>query len=103
MAATRIARTPASAVKGPPTLLPEESSQRAVGVAVDMCVMNTQYLNTLSNFMSDGEMFHLEMHLLYGLIDTIGAHHNVSPETVLDFARNYFKSLRRERKEYEKD
>lgn len=103
MATTRIARKPASAVRNVPTLLPEESSQRAARVAVDMCVMNTQYLNTLSNFMSDGEMFHLEMHLLYGLIDTMGAHHNVDPETVLDFARNYFKSLRRERKEYEKD
>lgn len=99
MAATRISRKPAACGKGP-TLLPEESSQRAAGIAVDMCVMNLQYLNTLSNFLSDGEMFHLQMHLLYGLIDTMGVTANVDPRTVLDLAANYFKSLERERNEY---
>lgn len=84
---------------GGPKLLPEECSQRAAAIAVDMCVMNTQYLNTLSMFLSDGELFHLQMHLLYGLIDTMGVVNNVDPETVLDFARNYFTSLRRERRE----
>lgn len=101
MAATRISRKPA--VKGPPVLLPEESSQRAAGIAVDMCVMNTQYFNTLSLFLSDGELFHLQMHLLYGLIDTMGATSNVDPETVLNFAHNYFKRLREERNEYAKN
>ena len=100
---TRISRLPASAVRGGPTLLPEECSQRAAGIAVDMCVMNTQYMNTLSLFLSEGELFHMQMHLLYGLIDTMGATSNVDPETVLDIARNYFKSLRRERKEYATD
>lgn len=87
--------------RGGPRLRPEESSQRAAAIAVDMCVMNTQYMNTLSMFLSDGELFHLQMHLLYGLIDTMGATSNVDPESVLDLARNYFKSLRRERKSYE--
>lgn len=85
---------------GGPKLKPEECSQRAAAIAVDMCVMNTQYLNTLSMFLPDGEMFHLQMHLLYGLIDTMGVTSNVDPETVLDFARNYFKGLREERKQY---
>lgn len=101
MAATRISRRPSRF--GGPTLLPEESSQRAAEIAVDMCVMNVQYLNTLSKFLSDGEMFHLQMHLLYGLIDTMGVTANVDPRTVLDLAANYFKSLERERREYGRD
>lgn len=90
-------------VKGGPRLLPEECSQRAARVAVDMCVMNVQYLNTLSQFMSDGEMFHLQMHLLYGLIDTMQVTAGMDPRTVLEFAEKYFKSLERERREYEAD
>lgn len=84
---------------GGPTLKPEEASQRAARIAVDMCVMNTQYMITLSEFMSLGEIFHLQMHLLYGLVDTMAATSNTTPETVLDFARNYFRVLREERHE----
>lgn len=68
-----------------------------------MAVMNVQYLNTLSTFLPEGEMFHLQMHLLYALIDTMGATANVDPETVLDLAAKYFKNLRRERNEYGRD
>lgn len=99
--AERVSRRPTRF--GGPTLLPEESSQRAAGIAVDMAVMNVQYLNTLSNFLSEGELFHLQMHLLYALIDTLGVSANVDPQTVLDIARNYFDSLKRERKEYATD
>ena len=80
-----------------PELRPEECSQRAAQIAVDMCVMNTQYMLTLDQFISTGEMFHLQMHLLYGLIDTMAATANVNPESVLDVARRYFEQLRRER------
>lgn len=69
--------------------------------------MNAQYLITLSQFMSSEEIFHLQMHLLYGLIDTMGATANVDPETVLTMAEKYFKHLRIERNRmdngYEKD
>jgi hypothetical protein len=82
---------------GGPQLKPEECSQRAARVAVDMCTMNVQYMNTLSQFMPMGELFHLQMHLLYGLIDTMGATANVDPETVIDMAKKYFEALRRER------
>ncbi len=82
-----------------PKLRPEESSQRAACIAVDMCVMNVQYMNTLSQFLTMGELFHVQMHLLYGLIDTMGATANVDPETVIDMIRKYFESLRRERNE----
>lgn len=84
---------------GGPRLKPEESSQRAAGIAVDMCVMNTQYMNTLSQFLSMGELFHCQMHLLYGLIDTMGATANIDPQTVIDMARKYFQALQRERTE----
>jgi hypothetical protein len=97
----RISRRPARF--GGPRLLPEECSQRAAKIAVDMCVMNVQYFNTLSMFLSDGELFHLQLHLLYGLIDTMGATVNVDPETVLDYARKYFTRLREERREYEEN
>lgn len=62
-----------------------------------MCVMNVQYMNTLSKFLPLGELFHLQMHLLYGLIDTMGATANVDPTTVLDMCRAYFDNLQRER------
>lgn len=88
---------------GGPRLKPEESTQRAAEIAVDMCVMNTQYMITMSKFLSDGEMFHLQMHLLYGLIDTMAVANNIDPESVLDFAHRYFKGLREERKSYAKN
>jgi hypothetical protein len=81
----------------PPKLKPEECTHRAGQIAVDMCVMNTQYMITLSQFIPMGELFHLQMHLLYGLIDTMGATANVDPETVIDMAKKYFETLRRER------
>jgi len=84
---------------GGPKLKPEECTQRAAQIAVDMCIMNTQYMNTLSQFLSMGELFHCQMHLLYGLIDTMGATANVDPGTILDMARKYFDALQRERNE----
>lgn len=81
----------------PPRIKPEESTQRAAQIAVDMCTMNLQYMNTLSQFLPLGELFHLQMHLLYGLIDTMSATANVDTRTVLDLAGKYFESLRRER------
>ena len=82
-----------------PTLKPEESSQRAACIAVDMCTMNVQYMNTLSQFLTMGELFHVQMHLLYGLIDTMGATSNIDARTVLDIAGKYFKALEKERRE----
>ena len=99
MSEPRITKRPAD--RHGPALRPEESSQRAAAIAVDMCTMNLQYLNTLSMFLSKGELFHLQMHLLYGLIDTMSATSNVDPEVVLKTANNYFQSLRRERFEIE--
>lgn len=88
---------------GGPRLKPEESTQRAAQIAVDMCVMNTQYMITMSNFLSDEEMFHLQMNLLYGLVDTMAAANNIDPESVLDFAHRYFKGMREERKSHAKN
>jgi hypothetical protein len=93
----RYSRIPAR--DGGQRLKPEESTQRAACIAVDMCVMNVQYMNTLSQFLSMGELFHVQMHLLYGLIDTMAATANVDARTVLDLADKYFKALRKERTE----
>lgn len=84
-----------------PRLRPEECTHRAARIAVDMCIMNVQYMNTLSNFIPMGELLHVQMHLLYGLIDTMTATANIDADTVLDIAGKYFKSLRAER--YEMD
>lgn len=85
--------------EGGPRLKPGESSQRAATIAVDMCVMNVQYMNTLSQFLPLGELFHVQMHLLYGLIDTMAATANVDPQTVLDMTKRYFEALIEERTE----
>lgn len=85
-----------------PALKPHECTQRAARIAVDMCIMNTQYMLTLDQFLSTGEMFHLQMHLLYGLIDTMSATADIDQETVLDMCKKYFEKLRRERTAIEK-
>jgi hypothetical protein len=84
--------------RGGPLLKPEESMQRAAQIAVDMCVMNVQYMNTLSQFLPMGELFQVQMNLLYGLIDTMGATANVDQETVLHMVGKHFKSLKIERR-----
>lgn len=89
--------------EGPPKLRPEESTQRAARIAVDMAVMNTQYMLTLEQFMGPGEMFHLQMHLLFTIVDTIAIHHEVPQETVLGLASSYLERLRWERNEYKRN
>lgn len=80
-----------------PLLRPQEASQRAVQIAVDMAVMNVQYMNTVGQFIGRGELFHLQMHLLYSLIDIMGATADADPFTVLGIAKTYFEALERER------
>jgi hypothetical protein len=93
----KLYKTPAQTSSNP-RVKPEESSQRAAGIAVDMCIMNLQYMNTLSQFLPMGELVHVQMHLLYGLIDTMSATANTDPRTVLEMAERYFMSLERERR-----
>ncbi len=83
--------------RGGPTLKPEESSHRAAKIAADMCAMNLQYMVTLSQFLSKGELLHMQLHLLYGLIDTIGATGQLDAEKVCDMCKRYFMTLRNER------
>lgn len=81
------------------TLHPQESSSRASRIAVDFAVRLGMELDTLSEFLSKGEMFHLEMQILYVLIDIMGISNGSDPEMVLEQAKKYFKSLRREQSE----
>ena len=92
---------PRSTQQGQTRLRPEEGTHRSAQIAVDMCHMNLQYMNTLSQFIPKAEMFHVQMNLLYALIDTMGATADVDPGVVLDMAKKYFSSLRTER--YEMD
>lgn len=78
-------------------LHPQESSHRASRIATDMAIRLAMELDTLSQFISKEEMFHLEMQMLYVLIDIMGVTNGSDPENVLDTCRNYFQSLRREK------
>lgn len=84
-------------------LHPTESSQRASKIAVDMAVKLALDIDMLSMFMSKHEIFHLEMQMLYTMIDIMGATNGSNPESVVEQCRDYFRSLRRERDKYEKD
>lgn len=88
---------PRSTQQGQTRLRPEEGTHRSAQIAVDICYMNLQYMNTLSQFIPKAEMFHVQMNLLYSLIDTMGATADVDPQVVLDMAKKYFTSLRNER------
>lgn len=80
-------------------LHPQESSHRASRIATDMAVRLAMELNTLSEFLSKEEMFHLEMQMLYVLIDLMGTTSRSDPEMVVEQAKRYFQSLRREKNE----
>lgn len=84
----------------PPALHPWEASARSSQIAVDMCVMNVQYMNTLSQFLSPGELFHVQLQLLYGLVDVMAATKEQRPETIADLVKKHFEALRRERLSY---
>lgn len=77
-------------------LHPQESSHRASRIATDMAIRMAMELDTLSQFISKEEMFHLEMQMLYVLIDLMGVTHGSDPEMVIEQAKAYFQSLRRE-------
>lgn len=42
-------------------------------------------------------MFHVEMQMLYVLIDMMGATHGSDPENVIEQCKGYFAQLKRER------
>ena len=63
-------------------------------MALDLAYINARYIDTLSQFISKQELFHLEMSALYVLIDLLGATTNTEPEVVLDECKRYFQRLR---------
>jgi hypothetical protein len=76
---------------------PLEASHRSATISVDIAYMIARYLDSLSDFISKEEMFHIQLNTLYVLIDIMGATTNTDPQHVLDEAKNYFKSLEREK------
>jgi hypothetical protein len=77
---------------------PLEASHRSVTISVDIAHMIARYLDSLSDFISKEEMFHIQLNTLYVLIDIMGATANADPDHVLDQAKAYFKNINREMK-----
>jgi hypothetical protein len=75
---------------------PQESTHRASRIATDMAIQLSMQLDTLSEFISKKEMLHLQLQMLYVLIDIMSATSKTKHENVLDLAREYFKRLRQE-------
>jgi hypothetical protein len=76
---------------------PLEANNRVSVISVDMAYMNARYIDTLSQFLTKGELFQLQMELLYCLVDMMGATKNVDPEIVCDLIRDYFRKLNKEK------
>jgi hypothetical protein len=76
---------------------PIEASHRAMHISVDLAYMIAKNLDIISQFISKQEMFHIQLNTLYVLIDIMGATTNTDPQHVLDEAKQYFKSLEREK------
>lgn len=77
-------------------LHPQESTHRASRIATDLAVKLAIELDTLSQFISKEEMFHLEMQMLYVMIDLMGATNGSDPEHVIEMCKGYFSKLKRE-------
>lgn len=75
-------------------LHPDEATHRSSQMAVDLAYMVARYINTLGQFISKKELFHLEIQTLYMLIDLMAATSNTETDVVLDECRNYFRRLR---------
>lgn len=77
---------------------PLEASHRSATISVDIAHMIARYLDSLSDFISKEEMFHVQLNTLYVLIDIMGVTANADPDHVLDQAKAYFKNINREMK-----
>lgn len=78
-------------------LEPQESTHRASEIAVDLALMMALQIDMLAPFISKKEMVHIQIQTLYVLIDIMGATHGSDPENVLEQAKGYFRSLKREK------
>ncbi len=78
-------------------LHPQEASHRSATISVDMAHMLARYIDTLSQFLSSHELFHVQMNLMYVMIDLMGATTNHDPEYVVEQCKLYFASLKREK------
>lgn len=75
---------------------PQEASHRSSRIATDLAVTLAIHIDSYSQFISKDEMFHIQMQMLYVLIDLLGATHGSDPEHVIEHCKGYFKTLRRE-------
>jgi hypothetical protein len=82
-------------------LEPEQSTHRASLIAVDFAILIGKQLSILKRFLSDLEMYHLEMQVMYVLIGLMSATKGSKPEHVMEDCKKYFERLRREQKNVE--
>lgn len=80
-------------------LHPQEATHRSSRIATDMALRLAMEIDTLSEFISKDELFHLEMQMVYVMIDILGVTNGSDPEQVCDTCKNYFRSLKREKNE----
>jgi len=78
-------------------LHPQECSHRSSRIATDLALTLAIQIDSYSQFISDAEMMHIEMQMLYVLIDMLGATHGSDPEQVIEACKGYFQKLKRER------
>lgn len=78
-------------------LHPQEASHRSSRIATDLAITLAIQIDSYSQFISEAEMFHIEMQMLYVLIDMLGATHGSDPENVIEACKGYFRQLKRER------
>ncbi len=77
--------------------MPQEMSARTGEIAVELAFILANHLDLISRFIPTKEFFHLQMNLLYVLVDVMQATKNTNVEHILDNIRDYFKSLEREK------
>lgn len=78
-------------------LHPQQASHRSSRIATDLAITLAIQIDSYSQFVSQAEMFHIEMQMLYVLIDMMGATHGSDPENVVEACKGYFQQLKREK------
>lgn len=78
-------------------LHPQESTHRASKIATDLAVKLAIDIDMLGMFLSTEEKFHVEMQMLYVMIDLMGATNGSDPEHVIEMCRGYFQKLKRDK------
>ncbi len=78
---------------------PQVATHRSSRIATDLAITLAIQIDSYKQFISEEEMFHVQMQMLYVLIDILGATHGSDPEHVIEQCKGYFRSLKKEIRE----